>query len=523
MAGQPLMDDVPQQGAVLTTELVEARMAGDLMAARRLEDERYAYFAEASIVFLDLPDAVFRGYEGDEQLLAAPRADDRAPIDLLVKEIARLEPQKVYLPLGVGDHVDHQLVREVGVALLELGRRWVMPGPEYAGIVTYYEDFPYAWWNDFRRLERAPGGRPCRAPRGRRPDAGVRRHHRDGRAQDPGPDALREPARAALRRHGPDGRRGPRLRDEGGEPGRPAGLRRALLGVLEAVGRTGRVAPSAGTLTIGDRRFVVPPWRHLLTMLGIGAAAITFVSLTQSGGDPVDAWCYWRIDPSHPYTLGESQFVYTPVAAQLLTPFLQLPFPVFVALIRFVDLVALVALAGPATLPALFLPPVAAEINAANINFPMGLAILAAFRWPGLWAFPLLTKVTPGVGVIWFAVRREWRPFAIAVGITAGLAAVSFLANPSLWFEYVEFLANDTPHAGGWPFPYPLWLRLPLAIALVIWGARTDRRWVVPAAALLALPRLYFQSPALLIAVLPTLHGGWASIERWGRKRRGAG
>jgi LmbE family N-acetylglucosaminyl deacetylase len=158
LAGQPLMDEVPQQGAVLTTELVEARMAGDLMSARRLEDERYAYFAEASIVFLDLPDAVFRGYEGDGQLLATPRADDRAPIDLLVQEIGRLEPQKVYLPLGVGDHVDHQLVREVGVALLELGRRWVMPGPEYAGVVTYYEDFPYAWWNDFKRLDDLPAG-----------------------------------------------------------------------------------------------------------------------------------------------------------------------------------------------------------------------------------------------------------------------------------------------------------------------------------------------------------------------------
>jgi hypothetical protein len=158
LAGQALMDDLPQQGAVLTDSLVEAKAAGDLMAARRLEDERFAYFAEASIVFLDLPDAVFRGYEGDDQLLAMPRPDDRAPIDLLVREIARLEPQKVYLPLGVGDHVDHQLVREVGIALLELARRWVMPGPEYAGIVTYYEDFPYAWWNDFRRIEDLPKG-----------------------------------------------------------------------------------------------------------------------------------------------------------------------------------------------------------------------------------------------------------------------------------------------------------------------------------------------------------------------------
>jgi len=166
LAGQAIMDDVAQQGAVYTDGLVEAKAAGDLMAARRLEDERYAAFAEASIVFLDQPDAVFRGYEGDDQLLAAPRADDRAPVDLLVREIARLEPQKVYLPLGIGDHVDHQLAREVGVALLEMGRRWVMPGPEYAGIVTYYEDFPYAWWNGFSRLEELSPGAFAGLPAG---------------------------------------------------------------------------------------------------------------------------------------------------------------------------------------------------------------------------------------------------------------------------------------------------------------------------------------------------------------------
>jgi LmbE family N-acetylglucosaminyl deacetylase len=123
------------------------------MAERRLEDERFAYFAEASIVFLDLPDAVFRGYEGDDELLGTPREDDDAPYELLRREIVRLEPQKIYLPLGVGGHVDHQLCREVGIRLLQEGRRWVMPGPDHAGMVTFYEDFPYAWWNDFSRLE----------------------------------------------------------------------------------------------------------------------------------------------------------------------------------------------------------------------------------------------------------------------------------------------------------------------------------------------------------------------------------
>jgi LmbE family N-acetylglucosaminyl deacetylase len=153
IAEQPVVDDLSTQGAVYTDELVAAAGSGDLMARRRLEDERFAYFAEASIVFLDLPDAVFRGYEGDAELLGKPRDDDDAPFEILRREIERLEPQKVYFPLGVGGHVDHQLCREVGIRMLQEGRRWVMPGPDYAGIVTFYEDFPYAWWNDFRRLE----------------------------------------------------------------------------------------------------------------------------------------------------------------------------------------------------------------------------------------------------------------------------------------------------------------------------------------------------------------------------------
>jgi LmbE family N-acetylglucosaminyl deacetylase len=152
LADQPVMDDLSTQGAVYTDDVVDAAGAGELMARRRVEDERFAYFAEASIVFLDLPDAVFRGYEGDDELLGAPRDDDAPPFELLRQEIARLEPQKVYLPLGVGGHVDHQVCRDVGIGLLREGRRWVMPGPDYAGTLVFYEDFPYAYWNDFKSL-----------------------------------------------------------------------------------------------------------------------------------------------------------------------------------------------------------------------------------------------------------------------------------------------------------------------------------------------------------------------------------
>jgi LmbE family N-acetylglucosaminyl deacetylase len=166
LAGQALIDDVSTQGATYEADIVDAASGGDLMARRRLEDERFTYFAEASVVFLDLPDAVFRGYQGDDQLLGTVRPDDDAPISILRKEIARLEPQAVYLPLGVGNHVDHQLCREAGVALLAEPRTWVMPGPTWAGRVVFYEDFPYAWWNQFNNLDDLPEGAFAGIPEG---------------------------------------------------------------------------------------------------------------------------------------------------------------------------------------------------------------------------------------------------------------------------------------------------------------------------------------------------------------------
>jgi LmbE family N-acetylglucosaminyl deacetylase len=158
LAGQILMDDLPTQGALYTDDVVDAATAGEIVARRRVEDERYAFFAEASVVFLDLPDAVFRGYEGDEQLLGPVRLDDDAPVSILRREIARLEPQLVYLPLAVGNHVDHQLCRDAGVALLAEPRSWVMPGPDWAGKVVFYEDFPYAYWHGFQSLDDLPKG-----------------------------------------------------------------------------------------------------------------------------------------------------------------------------------------------------------------------------------------------------------------------------------------------------------------------------------------------------------------------------
>jgi len=153
LAGQRVIDDLSTQGPVFTDSVAEAAVGGDLMARRRIEDERFAYFSEAAIVFLDLPDAVFRGYHDDDQLLGQPVPDDLPPVELLRREILRLEPQRVYFPLAVGGHVDHRLCRAVGLEMLGEDRGWVMPGPDFPNSVVFYEDFPYTWWEEFRRIE----------------------------------------------------------------------------------------------------------------------------------------------------------------------------------------------------------------------------------------------------------------------------------------------------------------------------------------------------------------------------------
>jgi LmbE family N-acetylglucosaminyl deacetylase len=140
--GRPLRDDVPTQGTLAMYDLDSA----DVATRRKVEDERYAYFVEAAIVDLDLPDAIQRGYESDEALLGPPFEDDEPPIDILRREILRLEPQQVYVPMAVGGHVDHRLCRDAALSLLAEGEGWVMPSPSLAGSVSFYEDFPYAWW-----------------------------------------------------------------------------------------------------------------------------------------------------------------------------------------------------------------------------------------------------------------------------------------------------------------------------------------------------------------------------------------
>jgi hypothetical protein len=138
------------------------------------------------------------------------------------------------------------------------------------------------------------------------------------------------------------------------------------------------------------------------------------------------------------------------------------------------------------------------------------------FRWPAVWSFVLLTKITPGIGLLWFAVRREWRSLAIAIGATGAVVAVSYVLMPDAWRTWPQVLANNVGKNGTWAaVPIPLAVRLPFAVALVVWGARTNRRWTVPVSAMLALPALWYGGLSIMVAVLPLVGArSWSDVRR---------
>jgi LmbE family N-acetylglucosaminyl deacetylase len=127
-----------------------------VMRARRAEDLDACAALGATPEHWDLPEAPYRLDRAGRPLYSTLTAlfdevaDDDAPwLDRLAKRFEdraeALGDALVLAPLGVGHHVDHQLVRAAA---------------ERAGIVdAYYEEFPYTEWKwlALRRALRAPG------------------------------------------------------------------------------------------------------------------------------------------------------------------------------------------------------------------------------------------------------------------------------------------------------------------------------------------------------------------------------
>ena len=223
--------------------------------------------------------------------------------------------------------------------------------------------------------------------------------------------------------------------------------------------------------------------------------------------DAPDLHAYWVAGIAQPCANSHAgavdAYLYSPALTQLMEPLRALPWNVVVGLMTLLSLTILVSLA-PAAWPLLMLVFIS-DIASGNIHLVFAAMIVLGFRWPGLWAFGLLTKVTVGVGLLWFAVRGEWRSLAVALSTTGIVVLVSSALAPGLWLEWVATLWFNATHASVYPplIAVPLWVRLPIAVVVICWGARTDRRWTVPVATMLALPILWPAALAVLAAVVP--------------------
>jgi len=227
--------------------------------------------------------------------------------------------------------------------------------------------------------------------------------------------------------------------------------------------------------------------------------------------DFVDMHTYWATGAgfsygtSNPYVIGA--YLYAPAFAQGLYPITSiLPWPWFAALWTAAICAAYIWLVGRWAFPLVLTGAVALELYLGQIDVFIAAAVVIGFRYPVVWAFPLLTKVAPGIGLLWFAVRREWRNLALALAATAAIAGASAVLAPQYWHDWFELLRRsitDKQVVDGAYLGIPVWVRLPFALATITWGARTDRHWTVPIAILLAMPILWLNVFTLLIAVVP--------------------
>ena len=114
--------------------------AETVVATRRKEDARALNYLHADYLWLDYPDAIYRGipayYAGNSDLVGEVDPGDMWIDKQLAQDLVTLHqrlPDAVwYAPLGVGRHIDHQIVCSAADRLIQRGAN-----------VKLYEDFPY--------------------------------------------------------------------------------------------------------------------------------------------------------------------------------------------------------------------------------------------------------------------------------------------------------------------------------------------------------------------------------------------
>jgi hypothetical protein len=246
----------------------------------------------------------------------------------------------------------------------------------------------------------------------------------------------------------------------------------------------------------------------------------------RTGQVGADAHAYWLAGlETHPYGPAPGAvdaFLYSPLFAQAMRLLSLLPWHFFLGAWMVAETVALCWLVRP--LPWAWRIPVGLlavdEILMGNIYVFLAVAAVLGMRYPAAWAFPLLTKITPAIpGVVWFALRGEWRQLVRAGVVTLGLVALSASVDPHLWVEWVQFLLRHGAQS-GW-----VWARIVAGVSIAAVSAKRQYAWGLPLASLVSLPNWNGQPKdmAILLGIPRLVPKRQGSVERDFGGREGHG
>jgi hypothetical protein len=213
------------------------------------------------------------------------------------------------------------------------------------------------------------------------------------------------------------------------------------------------------------------------TLFAVGAAycLASIAGLTGIGGCAgqivaCDAAAYYYADGHAPVAI-TPQFGYSPVYLWAFAPFRLLSFDAFLVVWFALHVAALLWMRAGWMLA---VPGLNEDVIRGNVTVFVAAALVLGLRHGSAWAFPLLTKVLPGVGMVWHLVRREWRQLMWAGGATLGIVALGLLIDAGAWREWVELLAGRGSGNTG------LMVRVALAVGIVALAGMSSRAWLVP-------------------------------------------
>ncbi len=230
-----------------------------------------------------------------------------------------------------------------------------------------------------------------------------------------------------------------------------------------------------------------------------------------------DARAYWAAgrrllegETLYADTAGEPfAFLYPPIAAQLIAPLSLLPLPVFGWGIRALELFCLRYVVGSWKLAGasmILCLPVVAEIEAGNINLLIAAALATAIRGDNRWLVPAAMPKFAALAALPFGLARNRRALLLGALGTLLLCAVSALAAPDLWRNYVTFLLHQPNVDWQW---YNVGRLVPLPVRLAVAGAcaliAIRRPAFMPVAVALSAPVVWFNSLSVLVAIVPAM------------------